>query len=484
MKKSIIQITIVVIIACILFSSIIYCYRTLDTYSIETDKGLKEYALERSFNDGRIFMGFICLFADATNIGVQTLVTINILSAIIILGCCVVYLKDILLKLIKNNNIEIILFILCFVYYFNFMLIDAMQFIESIVISVSLLLYTIAAKRLIIDKKWISSFVLVIIGIFFYQATICCFLQLVLFFELITNKKLKDIIYSIGISLSAIVLNYIYIKVYENILKYAMERINISNILENILFVFKDIKKLIIYSCGLLYKYIWVLFILILLLITFIYLIKNKKRFNIIGEMLIILIYSIITPLLILIISPMDYYGCGRIFFTVGSLIPILMIYLFFKTDIYKENIIKYLFYTVILFYVITNTINIYQICYDVKKANGFDKEICDKIVAYIDEYEKENEKQITAIAVRYSPNRNIINEEFKRTRPIAMQRCYITCALPVNSIIKLYNKKEFNNELFGDEIFDLYFKGKEMDNFFNEKNIVFIDDIAYVYFY
>ena len=183
--KNIIQYLIIVIILIILFSNIIINYNSFDTYRIETIQGLKNYAYENSFNDGRVFMGFIGLIAEKININMQVLVTITAISAILILGYCVVYLKNVFLKIIEKKNIELWLLILSFLYFCNFTLIDIMQYLENIVIATSLLLYTISAKKLVLDKKWKTSLLLVILGMFFYQATICCFLQLVLLFELL-----------------------------------------------------------------------------------------------------------------------------------------------------------------------------------------------------------------------------------------------------------------------------------------------------------
>lgn len=482
LKENIIEFMIVVLIASTLFSSIGINYRSYDTYRIEMTQGLENYSLENSFNDGRIFMGAICLSAAKNNIDVQSLVTVDYILAILIIGCSIIYLKNILIKITGKENLKIIYLILSFLFFFNFMVIDSMQWIENVVMAVSILLYTIAAKKLVVDQKKVTSLLLVLLGMFFYQATICCFLQLVMFFELITNKKFKNILYSWGISLIAIAGNYAYIKIYESIFKYDLRRIN-TNIFSNIANLFKNMDTILVRSAGLLYDYVWILFILVILIILFLVIYKNKKNYKNMINIGIISVYSIIVPLSTMIVSDMLIYGSGRIFFSIGSLIPLLFIYILITMNLDKEKILRYIFFTIVLIYFIVNIINIYQICYSLKKANEFDKEICDTIVNSIEKYERENNKTVKGIATKYSPTGTKGWKIFEELRPIGVTKSYVLCGLPIRTLIKLYTDREFDNIYYEDEEFDKYFEGKELDKEFSEKHIEIVNDVAYVYF-
>ena len=479
-KKNIIQLVIVILIASVLFSNIAINYRSFDTYRIETTQGLENYAMENSFNDGRIFMGLISMAAAKINIDVQVLVTLNIILAIVILGCCTIYLKNIIVKFTKKENMDIVFLTLSFLFFFNFMMIDSMQFLENIVISMSILLYTISAKKLVLDQKKSVSLFLGILGMFFYQATICCFLQLVLFFELVTNKKIKNILYSIGISLIAIASNYVYIKIYESFFNYKLIRIS-SDIFSNIANIFKSCNDLIIRSAGFLYDYVWILFILVVLLLIILYNLKKSQNHKNIISIMSIFLYSTIIPISTMIVSKLDYYGSGRIFFSVGSVIPIILIYILVTTDIYKEKILKYIFLTITITYFIINAINIYQICYSFKRVNEFDKQVCDQIIHSIEKYEKENNKTVTGMAIMYSHNKewDIFNQKI---RPVAIPRSFILCGLPIRTITKLYYNREFDNVFYEEEDYKKYFDEKELEKDFSEKNVECVNDIAYVY--
>ncbi len=306
MKKNIFKIIIVFIISAILFSNIIVDYRSFDTYRIETRQGINDYAFSNSFNDGRIFMGIICLIADIANIPTQALATFDSIAALLIMSFCVVYLSNTLKKLTDKYNYEFLFLILSFLFYFNFMMVDIMQFLEDVVIAASILLYTIAAKKLVIDKKTGLSLVLVIVGMFSYQATICCFLQLVLMWVLMTNKQSKDIIKSIAISLVAIGINYTYILIYEHFSGNKLLRLN-GELLLNITKIFANIKDLIISSSLFFYDYLWLAFILTIMLVIMIFCLKKNQHYYRILELFIITIYSIAIPISMMVVAEVRY---------------------------------------------------------------------------------------------------------------------------------------------------------------------------------
>ena len=479
-NKQIIQTIIIILIPIILFSSIIVNFHSFDTYRIETMQGLQNYAMANSFNDGRVFMGFICLIADKINLNIQALVTFNAIFSIVIFSICVVYLKDIILELMENKKLGYLILILTCAAIFNFMLVDSMQFLENIVIATSVLLYIIAAKKLIIENKKISSLVLVIIGMFCYQATICFFLQLVLLFTLLTNKSIKDLIKSILIALFAIGVNYTFIKIYELIFNYTLTRIN-NNIFENIIYMLKNIQTLILGSVGLFPKYLWITFLEIVFLFVTMYCIKKKEKAKVLINMLIITMLSILFSISTLIISKLAYYTCGRVFFSVGALIPILLIFIALKTDIMKDKILKTLYIFVVALYFIINIINVYYNSYSLKRANEFDRYICENIVYYIEKYEQETNEIVEGIAVYNSYESVLANEFLKDAKPFAISKSYVACNLPASLIMELYTKRWFNNEFDKDKI-EEYFKDKTFNNYFDENNIEIKNNTAYIY--
>ena len=477
----IIQTIIIILISTILFSSIIVNYRSFDTYRIEVMQGLHNYAKENSFNDGRIFMGLICLTANAVNMNVQALVTIDAIAAIIIFSICVIYLKEIILNISKNKKIEYFILILSFSVFFNFIMIDAISFLESIVIATSVLLYTIAAKKIVIDNKNILGIVLTVLGIFCYQATIYFFLQLVVIFTLLTKKDIKKVLQSIVIALLAIAINYLYIKGYEYLFNYSLNRLNI-NIISNIIYMFTNINQLLVNSLGLFPKYLWLIFLCSIFLIAWIYSIKRKENYVLTLKLIAITIFCIIISVSILIISQLEYLTSGRAFFAIGSLIPILLIYIAIETDILKEKTLKYAYICVIALFSITNVLNIYHNSYSFKKANDFDRYICESIVKYIEKYEKENNVIIENVDICISSSNMLSSNFLKKAKPIAYSKSYVLCYLPIQPIIKLYTNRNFDTGSKSKKEIEELFKDRGFDSFFNDKNIEFINNEAYIF--
>ena len=477
-KKQIFQTIIIILFATILFSCIVSNYYSFDTYRIETMQGLQNYAKENSFNDGRVFMGFLCLIA--RNVNIQSLVTFNAVFSIMIFSICVVYLKEILLKLIENKKLEYLVLILAFTAIFSFVMSDIMQFLENIVIAISVLLYIIAAKKLILDNKKIYCLVLVISGMFCYQATICFFLQLVLLFVLLTDKRIKDIITSIIIALLAIALNFIFIKIYELVFKYSLTRID-NNIFENIIYMVKNIRVLILESLGLFPKYLWITFLEMICLLIIIHSIKKKETTKVLIDMLILTVFSILFAVSTLIVTRLDYYTCGRVFFSVGSLIPVLLIFVLLKTNIMDDKVFKKMYISITILFFVINIINLYYNSYSFKKANEFDRYICESIVYYIEKYEQQNNEVVKGISVYNSNEIVLANEFLKDAKPFAISKSYVACNLPVPFIIELYTNRSFSNEFNKDRI-EEYFKNKTFNDYFDENNIEIENNIAYVY--
>ena len=62
----------------------------------------------------------------------------------------------------KLNNY--LIFILAFITIFNFSFVDNMRFIEMPIISLSIFIYMIAAKKAVVDKKYIKCLIYLLIA--------------------------------------------------------------------------------------------------------------------------------------------------------------------------------------------------------------------------------------------------------------------------------------------------------------------------------
>ena len=153
-KTNILEFVIILAITLIIFIPFLIGHYATDTYNI-ANIGYKNYAINWSLNDGRIFMAIIGLIADKINISIETYVFVTLFSALIISCISVCVLKKVIEKYKKPKNIlqNIILVSISYVTIFNFMYLEDMYFVESVVMATSVLLYEIAADILITKNK-------------------------------------------------------------------------------------------------------------------------------------------------------------------------------------------------------------------------------------------------------------------------------------------------------------------------------------------
>ena len=216
MKKKIIIYFCIVIIASMMFFPFFTMHYSTDTYRL-IKMGYKRYSIEYSLNDGRIFMYIIGQLADKMNININAYVVILTVLAIIISCICIIKLIGIMAKYKKKDEI-IITSLIAYVTIMNFMYLENLYFTEGIVMSISILLFILAAEYLNEKENIIKVIILVLLGVFCYQGTINVFITFYFVFALIKNKKLnkeiiKNMIIVMLISLFCIAINMLQIKI-------------------------------------------------------------------------------------------------------------------------------------------------------------------------------------------------------------------------------------------------------------------------------
>ena len=144
-----------VLISMLLFSYFITGYYSIDTVRIYT-QGYTDYATKDAYiRDGRLFSALIFVIIGLFNPSIKTMYIINIFISIIILSVCVIQIYNIIRKYKQPQKRihKAIAFMISYTYIFNFLLVDIMKYIDSFVISTSILLYILAIKKIIIDKQ-------------------------------------------------------------------------------------------------------------------------------------------------------------------------------------------------------------------------------------------------------------------------------------------------------------------------------------------
>ena len=386
------------------------------------------------------------------------------------------------LKNNDNKKNKIYSVIISYITIFNFMYLENLYFTENIVMSISILLFLIAANLLIENKNKCIVFLLVLIGTFCYQGTINLFITFYFLLEIIKNKKInkeliKNMLIVILICISSILINIIQIKICGNIFNMTQTRMGgINEILNNIVQIFKNMDLILIKNSELFPKYLLLVFLGIIVIITSIYdKIKQNKFVNLINIFLIIIV-AIGSSVAINIFS-LSSFGLGRMVFSVGALIGFIFMYLYCRTYIFEEIKLKKILTIIIIIYTIILIWNQMFIFYQHKLANELDKAECKKVGEYIRKYEEENNIKVKKICYCYDNDvewyyKELIHNSLYTHRALMIWWCNIDA-------INFYNNLELEKVKMSGNVYKEYFEGKNWDEL-NEEQFIFIDDTLY----
>lgn len=399
-KKNISFFTIIFLISCFIFLPLLQGHFATDSYNI-VNVGYQKYATYWSLIDGRIAMYYITMLADKLNISMPQYIFITLLTGIFISCICVLVLKSIVQKFIKIKKLyhEIFLLSICYITIFNFMYFECFYFIEIIVMSFSVLLYLLAAYELIKGTKncLTLSLILTIIGIFFYQASIGVYATFLTLFSLLKSDEKKQIIKTLAkgalICFIAAIANVLTIKLIESLSTLKQTRIN--NVIPSI----ENVLTIIIHTCGLFPKYSLLIYLGYFFFTHYIYTIKEKINSSSFLSAIALLLITILSCFAPSLITSSSFFA-GRMRLNIGMLIGIYVIFLFVKTNLFKnKSILKNLSILAFISYVFV-TISTYEyIMHAHKDLNKFEKQECIQISEYINEYEKITGNKITKIA-------------------------------------------------------------------------------------
>ena len=301
----------------IILSCLVLCYFLTGYYSIDTERiysqGYTDYAIKDAYiRDGRWISALIFFIVGIFNPTIKTMYIINIIIAIIILSISVVQLYDIIKRYKKNinNKSKIIIFIISYAYIFNFFIIDILQYIDSFIISMSILLFILAIKKIIIEKKLKLGFILTLIGVICYQGTIPVYIATAILVTILENKKINKEFFKIilpsaisiiiSASISLIIVKLVPIITNMPVTNRIVEKDFLVNIKTNLM----KMNGIFFESFYLFPKYACISISILLLAISIISGIK-KKDINFIINILFIFIFYILSTFIMLPIISM-----------------------------------------------------------------------------------------------------------------------------------------------------------------------------------
>lgn len=471
-KQLIISFIIIFLISCITHIGFLKGYYGVDAKTI-TNLGLREYAINYSFYDGRIFMGILCLIGSTFNISYNVFYISLLILAIATFSACVLVLRNIIEKIKppKTKLEKLCLLFLCYLYIFNFMSMDCMQFIECFIMAIGILLYIISAKKIVLDNKKIVGYIYCLIGIFCYQGSINMFIITAVLFLLLKQQKInkdmiKNIIRIFSTVAICIFINFVYTKIIGSFITTVHEsRMNLE-IINNLQKVGNSIIGLVIYNLEQFPANLHLIFLIGMLIISYISDVKNK-RFTFIPIIILIIVAYIAVLLPAPAYPGLLYNTNGRMMGAIGSVFSVVAIYLYAKADILQGKL-KFIYTIVVVSYLLANMCNTYYLISTSKAGNNFDEEISKKIQNTIYDYEKDSNSNIENMAINIKLNKNKKYPRFKFYSSDILLGGYDS------ETYKLYTGEHLQNVYKNEEIIEKYFSDDE-EKYICEGNTIYV---------
>ena len=479
---------IIIVVLSIIIAGISYWYFWDGYYSIDTyriiSQGYIDYALKDAYiRDGRLFLAGIVSLIGIINPSYKMLYIINLVLAIFISSITVLLVYKIInhYKEAKNTKFKCLYFLVSYLFIFNFVQIDIMQFIEAFAIVTSILFYLLSLQNTIIYNSKKRGFIYAILGMLWYQGTVTMYIATAFLMCLLETKKINTeflkriltpaIVIVISTIFSALIVGIVpYITGLELTDRLPSEGNFINRIVRNV----KGIGNIFTDCYGYFIQYIFIIFSILILVKLFIYGATNKKIEIFINGLLLFLVY-IASIMIFFPIQPIDL--CIRSLVSIGECIPALFIYIICNTEILeKTKLYKYILTAIITIYFIINIYNTIKVTNEFKLANKLDEKFVNSIGVEIEKLQSQG-INVQKYAVYYTTNgvrlENLYNSE------ITFYNSLYLLARDFNSMFEIYGDKDIKLEKqFADkEIIDKYFENPSDE----EIQIKYIDDILYV---
>ncbi len=404
------------ILAVIMYINWITMHYASDTYNI-MNIGYETYATNWSLKDGRLIMYLLTMLFAKLNLPVEAYVIGTLLVAIVISCICVIKLKNIILKDIKVNlTKEIFIIIASFFTIFNFMYIEDMYFVESIVMALSLLAF-ICSANLIVNRKSIRdkilAVVLAIIGVIAYQGTAGFLIVVTFVISLLKNKvELKgakkdiktnikmiiiDTFFAGVVALIAVCINMMLVNIIGNITGQVQARVgSITNIFSNMKYIFNNFTTILKENIGLFPTNLLYIFLSVILICTLFYDIKTKSREFLTIKSICIIVLSVICGFLVSLGTLSSFYT-GRLHYSIGSMLGFVLLCLIMENE---DEIFRKIFELILIIYSIVNIYNCIIVTYQHKLVNKYEEQEIQNLNQYIEKYETTNGIEVKNIAI------------------------------------------------------------------------------------
>ena len=292
-KRNIITFIIILMITCTIYAPLLMGHYATDTYNI-INKGYEKYAITYSLNDGRPIMCIITLISQKLNMPIMLYVVSLTGIALIISSISVIKLKNTILKYTEKTDkkTECIILAISYIIIFNFAYLENLQFAESAIMSVSILMSIISAQ-IVVEKNRnyiLKGLILSIISVIFYQGTINWLFTITFVLSLFKEKNInkqviKNLILSGIFGGIGCVVDLIQIKITGQIFNLSQTRTgSFENIPSNFRYILKNMNEVLLNTYNLFPKNMLYIYLVILLIYALVLMVKDYNLSPMFGE--------------------------------------------------------------------------------------------------------------------------------------------------------------------------------------------------------
>lgn len=485
------KINIFILVAMMAFTFII-CFNFIkphfsnDSYSIVSYG--RDYYINHFLASNRVFSALIFKIFLVLDISFETQLLIMGIILISVMAISWFVLYKFIIKLIKKETSIIHNILIClasFFVVFNICTAEGLLFIEVGTMPFGILFAILGACILATDKKfkYIISLILVTISGLFYQVTSSIFVLLALVLIAIKNKGnikliIKDTIIIGLIYAFAMIVNFIGVKIWDNVLNNPFREFTIPSILVIIDTILKFGEIILIDNVGVGPKY-WYFSILVIFGVILIIdkIIKKKEYFEIL-EYITLVVLSVLIPIIPIIATPVNsQYIEPRMAMCFGSVIGILIIFLISVVKIDENKIWLTLVGTITILNFIGSSIFLVVSSTSTLLTNQMDKIITEQIINEIKEYEKTTGEEVKGIGVASDKNYTMYYEGQPQLRCFNVRGLGTSWA--VKEVITTYSKKIYQNVEVPQNIKDEFLEKNW--NTYDKEQLVFDGENLYI---
>ena len=217
------------------------------------------------------------------------------------------------------------------------------------------------------------------------------------------------------------------------------------------------------------------------MIVSMIYEAKYTKE-NIVLFLVQIIVVAIIISIAMCSISLLAY-DSGRIHNEIGALLGMMLIFIYCCSDLFTKNfVISRILIIIFLIYFSLNCINTINILNQHKEVNKREKEFCQGLEEYIEEYEKENNTKVVEAKFykNFDGNRMLFFDGISNKSVITYNGVY--CTWSSIGTINFYTNRKFDIQMieYYGENKEVIEKHMELKDQGYDNNFLIIDGILY----